>query len=130
MEHVPIPPDVESIGRSAVEAGLKVHAVLGAGLLESAYEHCLAFELHKLGIDIRRQVALPIAYETTTLDAGCRIDLLLGQAVIIEVKSVDSIAPIHQAQLLTYLKLSSCRFGFLMNFNVRLFKQGLKRMVL
>ena len=78
MEHVPIPPDVESIGRSAIEAGLKVHAVLGAGLLESAYEHCLAFELHKRGIDVRRQVALPIAYETTTLDAGYRIDLLLG----------------------------------------------------
>jgi GxxExxY protein len=130
MEHLQIPPDVESIGRSAIEAGLKVHAALGAGLLESAYEHCLAFELHKRGIDVRRQVALPVAYETTKLDAGYRIDLLLGQAVVIEVKSVDSIAPIHQAQLLTYLKLSGCRLGFLMNFNVRLFKQGLRRMVL
>jgi GxxExxY protein len=125
-----IPLETELIGQHAIDAGLRVHAALGAGLLESAYEHCLAHELVLRGIDIRRQVALPITYEGTTLDAGFRIDLLVATAVIMEIKCVDSLAPIHQAQLLTYLRLSSCRLGFLMNFKVRLFKDSLRRMVL
>ncbi|HZU50839.1 MAG TPA: GxxExxY protein [Sphingomicrobium sp.] len=130
MEHEPIPPEIEAIARSAVDAGLKVHTALGPGLLESAYEHCLAYELGQRGVEVRQQVALPIVYDGVKLDAGYRIDLLLVGAIVIEVKSVDALAPIHQAQLLTYLKLSGCRLGFLMNFNVPLFKQGLKRMVL
>ena len=129
MEHQRISADMEAVARSAVDAGFKVHATLGPGLLESAYEYCLAYELEQRGVGVRRQVALPIVYETVKLDAGYRIDLLLAGAIVIEVKSVEALAPIHQAQLLTYLKLSGCRLGFLMNFNVPLFKQGLKRMV-
>jgi GxxExxY protein len=130
MRYRTISPEVEFIGRMAIDAGMRVHSVLGAGLLESAYERCLAFELASRGVEIRRQVVLPISYQGTTLDAGYRIDLLVGTLVVIEVKSVDALTLIHQAQLLTYLKLSHCRLGFLMNFNVRLFKDGLKRMVL
>jgi len=129
MPHEPIPPEIEAIARTAVDAGLKVHSVLGPGLLESAYEACLAHELERRGVPFRSQAALPIIYEGTKLDAGYRIDLLLADAIILEIKSVDALAPIHQAQLLTYLKLSGCRLGFLMNFNVPLFKDGLKRLV-
>jgi GxxExxY protein len=130
MQHAAIPAETEAVGRLAIDAGPRVHSVLGAGLLESTYEHCLAFELTRRGVDFGRQLALPITYEGVVLDAGYRVDLMLEAAVIIEVKSVDSIAPIHRAQLVTYLKLSNCRLGFLMNFNVRLFKDGLKRMVI
>lgn len=97
--------------------------------MESVYEHCLAHELTQRGVAVERQIDLPVFYEGTKLEAGFRIDLLLARAVVVEVKSVDSLAPIHQAQLLTYLKLSGCRLGLLMNFNVPLFKDGLKRMV-
>ena len=130
MQYRTISPETETIGRSAIDAGIRVHSVLGAGLLESAYEHCLAYESASRSIEVRRQVVLPISYEGTTLDAGYRIDLLLGTNVLVEVKAVDKLTPVHQAQLLTYLKLSNCRLGFLMNFNVRLFKDGLKRMVI
>ena len=130
MNHPLIPLEIEAVARSAVDAGLKVHTALGPGLLESAYEHCLAYELEQRAIEVRRQVALPVMYENVKLDAGYRIDLLVARAIIVEIKSVDALAPIHQPQLLTYLKLSGCRLGFLMNFNVPLFKQGLKRMVL
>ncbi|HEX3664497.1 MAG TPA: GxxExxY protein [Rhizomicrobium sp.] len=126
----PIPAQLDTIGRNAVDAGLRVHAALGPGLLESAYEHCVAFELERKGIEIRRQAALPISYEGIRLDAGYRIDLLLAGVVIVEIKSVDSLTPLHQAQLLTYLRLSKCRLGYLMNFNVPLFKDGIKRMAL
>lgn len=130
MVYAALSPEVEALATSAVDAGFRVHAALGPGLLESAYEHCLAYELERRGCVVRRQVALPLVYETVKLDAGYRIDLLVAGAIVIEVKSVEALAPIHQAQLLTYLKLSGCRLGFLMNFNVPLFKQGLKRMVL
>jgi GxxExxY protein len=126
--HTPISADLDAIGRSAVDAGLKVQVALGPGVLESVYEHCLAFELRRRGIEVRRQVALPLVYEGISLDAGYRIDLLLAGTVIIEVKSVDSLIPLHQAQLLTYLRLSKSRLGYLMNFNVPLFKDGIKRM--
>jgi GxxExxY protein len=109
---------------------LKVHKALGPGLLESAYEHCLAHELSVRGVSLRRQAALPSRYDGVTLDAGYRVDLVVHNAIILEVKSVDALTPLHHAQLLTYLKLSGCRLGFLMNFNVPLFKQGLKRVVL
>lgn len=129
MSHEPIPAETEIIARSAIDAGIKVHSALGPGLLESVYEHCLAHELTQRGVAVERQIALPVFYEGTKLEAGFRIDLLLARAVVVEVKSVDILAPIHQAQLLTYLKLSGCRLGLLMNFNVPLFKDGLKRMV-
>lgn len=130
-EHVlpAITGEVESVARQIVDAGMKVHSRLGPGLLESAYEHCLAFELDRRGLQVARQVPLSISYDDLTLDVGYRIDLLVCQAVIVEVKAVDALSSLHQAQLLTYLKLSHCRLGLLMNFNVRLLRDGLKRMV-
>jgi len=122
--------DVEAMARTLVDAGLKVHRALGPGLLESAYEHCLAHELHQRGLAVQRQVVLPIAYDGVTIDAGYRLDLLIENAIIVEVKSVDRLTPVHEAQMLTYLKLSARRIGFLMNFNVPLFKDGLRRFVL
>jgi len=109
--------EIETLGRAAIDAGLKVHAALGPGLLESAYAHCLLYELEHRGVAVKREAVLPIIYNGVTLDAGFRVDFLLSQAVVLEVKSVDSLAPIHQAQLLTYLRLSGCRLGYLMNFN-------------
>jgi GxxExxY protein len=128
--HEPLEGRTEEVARQVVDAGLKVHRALGPGLLESAYQECLAHELTIRGVSLRKQVALPIVYDGKLLDAGYRIDLLVEGAIIVEVKSVEALAPIHQAQLLTYLKLSGCRLGFLMNFNVSLFKHGLKRIVL
>jgi len=120
----------ERLASLIVDAGLKVHKALGAGLLESAYEHVLAYELHKRGFGVDRQMVLPIFYDGITVDAGYRIDLLVEKTILIEVKAVAALNAIHEAQLMTYLKLSGCRIGFLMNFNVALFKQGLKRLVL
>jgi GxxExxY protein len=113
-----------------VDAGLKVHRALGPGLLESAYEHCLAHELTARGVPVRRQVALPIEYDGLRLDAGYRLDLIAAEEVVVEVKAVDALTPLHQAQLLTYLKLSGYKTGLLLNFNVVLFKDGLRRMVM
>jgi GxxExxY protein len=118
---------IETLAREIVDSGLKVHKALGPGLLESAYEHCLAYELHARGIGLHRQVALPIIYEDTKLDAGYRLDILVENAVIIEIKAVDALTRVHEAQLLTYLKLSGYRLGFLINFNTPLFKHGLRR---
>ena len=120
---------VEALAQEIVDAGLKVHRALGPGLLESVYEHCLAHELQARGVIVERQVPLPVFYEGMRLEAGYRVDLLVEKSVIVEVKAVDALSRIHQAQMLTYLKLSGCHIGFLMNFNVELFKQGLKRMV-
>jgi GxxExxY protein len=128
--HAPIPVRAENAARASVDAALQVHKALGPGLLESAYEHCLAFEIARRGLAVQRQLALPIVYEGERLDAGYRLDLVIEGTVIIEVKSIDALAPIHDAQVLTYLKLSGLRVGLLMNFNVALFRQGLKRFVL
>jgi GxxExxY protein len=125
-----IPVRADAAARLCIDAALQVHKALGPGLLESAYEHCLAFEIARRGLPVQRQVALPIVYEGGKLDAGYRLDLVIDSAVIIEIKSIDASAPIHDAQVLTYLKLSGLRVGLLMNFNVTLFKQGLKRFVL
>ncbi len=98
-------------------------------MLESAYEHCLAHELNLRGLAVRRQVVLPINYDGLLLDAGYRLDLLVEDSIVVEIKAVDLLTRLHEAQVLTYLKLSKRRLGFLMNFNVMLFKQGLKRLV-
>ena len=113
-----------------MDAGLKVHRTLSPGLLENVYEHCLAHELRERGIPLRRQVLLPVAYDTVRLDLGYRLDLLVADAIIIEIKAVDTLSRLHHAQLMTYMKLSGTRIGLLMNFNVVLFKDGLKRLVL
>ena len=128
--HERISAELEDVARGVVDAGLQVHKALGPGLLESAYEVCLAYELGARKIPLRRQAALPIYYKGVQLDANYRIDLLVEEALVVEVKSVDKLTPLHDAQLLTYLKLSGCRLGLLMNFNVPLFKQGLRRLVL
>lgn len=121
--------EVERVGRVVVDSGLKVHRTLGPGLLESVYEHCLAYELEQRGLRVRRQVPLPIIYEGVRLDAGYRLDLLVEDAVIVEIKSVEATSRLYEAQVLTYLRLSPMRLAYLMNFNTPLFKQGLRRYV-
>lgn len=113
-----------------IGCAIKVHKVLGPGLLESTYEHCLCQELLMKGIKLERQVGLPVIYENNRLDVGYRIDLLVEGSVIIELKSIDQIAPIHKAQLLTYMKLSGMHIGLLINFNVTSLKDGIVRMIL
>jgi GxxExxY protein len=113
-----------------VDAGLNVHRELGPGLLESADEHCLAHELSKRSLAVRRQVILPITYDGLSLDAGYRLDLLVEEGVIVGVKAVEALTRLHAAQVLTYLKLSKRRLGLLINFNVELFKNGVRRLAL
>lgn len=121
---------IEAVGRDVVDAGLKVHRTLGAGLRESAYETCLAFELESRGLRVARQSSLPVVYEGRRLDAGYRLDLLVEDSVIVEVKAVEALSRLHEAQIITYLRLSNLRLGFLLNFNVPMFRNGLRRIVL
>ena len=130
QDHEAIDQRTEGAARQVVDAGLKVHRSLGPGLLESAYEHCLAHELTLRGLLVRKQVAFPIRYEGSELDAGFRIDLVVDERVIVEIKAVEALNSVHKAQILTYLKLSGLRLGLLINFNVGLFRQGVKRIVL
>ena len=119
----------DAAARQVIDAGLKVHRALGPGLLESAYEVCLAHELNLRGVSVSRQVPLPLHYEGLRLEAGYRLDLVVADAVIVEVKAVESLSRLHEAQLITYLKLSGLRLGLLMNFNVPLFKDGVRRLI-
>ena len=112
-----------------VDSAMKVHTALGPGLLESAYEKCLLFELHRRDIRAEAQVELPIHYDGIVIDAGYRLDLLVDEAVIVELKAVDSVTELHKAQLLSYLKLSGKKCGLLINFNVIHLKDGITRMV-
>lgn len=112
-----------------IGCAIKVHKALGPGLLESAYQECLYYELLKLGLYVEKQKSLPLVYEDVKLECGYRIDLLVERQVVIEVKSVEALADIHLAQVLTYLKLSNNRLGLLINFNVMLLKDGVKRVV-
>ncbi|MFC3880958.1 GxxExxY protein [Algoriphagus namhaensis] len=120
----------EEIFKKVLDACFKVHKTLGPGLLENAYEICLAHELQKMGLRVRSQVALPVIYDGIKLDAGYRIDLLVEESIIVELKAVDELHPIHLAQVLTYLKLSKKKLGLLINFNVKLLKNGIKRVIL
>ena len=108
----------------------KVHSELGPGLLESTYEVCLAHELSTAGLYVEKQKALPVVYNDIHLEAGYRIDLLVERKIILEVKSVDELAPIHQAQLMTYLKLSELKLGLLLNFNTKDMKKGIRRVIM
>lgn len=128
-ESAGISADVEAVGRQVVDAAIKVHRVLGRGLLESAYEHCLAHELGLRCLQVRRQVALPITFEGLRLDAGYRLDLIVEDALIVEVKAIEALSRLHEAQILTYLRLSGFRLGYLMNFNAVQMRQGLRRFV-
>ena len=125
-----IPVSTDDVARQIVDAAFKVHSTLGPGLLESVYEVCLAYELTKRGLEVSRQVALPVIYDGMQLDAGFRLDLLVCNCVIVELKVVELLLAIHKAQLLTYLKLSGYRLGFLINFNVPLIKDGIVRLAL
>ena len=117
------------ITESIIGAAIQVHRALGPGLLESAYEACLAFEIGKRGLRVEPQKPLPLVYEGVKLECGYRIDLLVEGSVIVEIKPVDRLAPIHEAQILSYLKLSGCKIGLLINFNVTMLKDGIRRFV-
>ena len=122
--------DIEAIAADIVDCAIKVHKILGPGLLESAYQYCHTYELRKRNWDVRTEVKLPLHYEDQKIDVGYRIDTLMNNLVIVENKTVESILPVHEAQLLTYMKLSGCKIGFLLNWNVALMKHGIKRYVL
>jgi len=117
------------ISRLVYESALKVHRALGPGLLESAYEECLCFELNKHNLQIQKQAPLPLIYEEVKLNVGFRADILVNKKVILEIKAVDALNDIHMAQVLTYLKVSGCKLGMLINFNVLLVKDGIRRIV-
>lgn len=119
-----------TIGTLILDAAFEVHRELGPGLLESAYEHCLLYELAQMGLRVESQLALPVVYKGSKLDCGYRIDLKVEDKVIVEIKAVEVLNDVHLAQVLTYMKLSECHLGYLINFNVKYLKQGIKRVVL
>jgi len=130
MNYAPISDKEERIAKAIVDAAYAVHSALGPGLLENVYEVCFCHELAKRGLSCRRQVVVPIIYDGITFDEGLRLDVLVEDAVICELKAVEVVHPVFTAQLLTQLKLTGKRLGFLINFNVPLIKQGIKRVVL
>lgn len=126
----PIAPEVEKIGKAVLVAAFKVHTVLGPGLLESVYETTMAYEVRKSGLNIATQVAVPIVYDGQKLESGLRLDILVEKCVIVELKSVETMNPVYEAQIITYLRLSAVRLGYLINFNVKHLKDGIKRFVI
>ncbi|MEE9295634.1 MAG: GxxExxY protein [Phycisphaerae bacterium] len=120
---------LNAISETVIGAAITVHRELGPGLLESAYEACLAYELADRGVAMERQKALPVIYRGVKVDCGYRVDLFVDNAIVVELKSVESLEPIHTAQLLSYLKLSGSQLGLLINFNVKLLKDGIRRVV-
>jgi GxxExxY protein len=119
--------EMDQITQSIIGCAIEVHKTLGQGLLESAYEECLDFELRKMGLKTERQKPLPLIYKDVHLDCGYRMDILVEDAVVVEIKRVEALLPVHEAQLLTYLKFSNKKIGLLINFNVMLLKHGIKR---
>jgi GxxExxY protein len=122
--------DMKELTEKIIGAAIEVHKTIGPGLLESAYEECLAHEMRLRGLNFERQVPLPVAYKGVTLDCGYRLDFLVERAVVLELKALDALQPIHEAQLLTYLRLGGWAVGLLINFNVLVLKNGIKRVVL
>ena len=122
--------DLNQLTSRIIGAAIEVHRHLGPGLLESAYETCLAYELAQRGLTYERQKPLPLVYKEIHLDQGYRVDLLVDGKVIVEVKVVDNIAPVHEAQVLSYMRFSGCQIGLLLNFNVTLLKHGIRRFIL
>jgi GxxExxY protein len=123
-------PELDAIASKVVDAAYKVHFNLGPGLLESAYEACLAYEIAKRGLKVKQQVEVPLVYGDVRINAGFRLDILVEDCLIVEVKAVERLLPVHRAQMITYLKLTGHKLGFLVNFNVSLLKKGLERIVL
>ena len=130
MRYAPLSDEEERIAREIVASAYAVHSALGPGLLESVYEVCFCHELAKRGLSYRRQVVVPIVYDGITLDEGLRLDVLVEERIVCELKAVETMHPVFMAQMLTYLKLTGKRLGFLINFNVPLIKQGIKRVIL
>lgn len=128
-EFDPIPEHLQQIGTAVVAAAFEVHKKLGPGLLERVYEVCLCHELNKRGIATIRQLDIPIQYDGIKFDEGLRLDILAGNEVIVEIKAVDQVNPVWQAQVLSHLKLTGKRLGYLINFNVAVLKEGIKRIV-
>jgi GxxExxY protein len=122
--------NIEDVFRKVLDCSFKIHSSLGPGLLESVYVECLNYELIKSGLIVEKQKPLPLIYENVKLEAGYRIDILAEGKVVVEVKAIDSLADIHLAQILTYMRLSECRLGLLVNFNVVHLKDGIKRVIL
>ena len=120
---------LNKITETIISGAINVHRTLGPGLLESAYEACMVYELAQAGLKVEQQKPLPIVYREVKLECGYRLDLMIENEVIIEIKSIEKLKPIHQAQLLSYLKLSECKVGLLINFNVKVLKDGIKRVV-
>jgi len=120
---------LNKITETIIGAAIDVHRALGPGLLESAYEACMVYELAQVGLKAEQQKPLPIVYREVKLECGYRMDLMIEDEVIVEIKSIEKLLPIHQAQLLSYLKLSDCKVGLLINFNVKVLKNGIKRVV-
>lgn len=117
------------ISKIVFESALKIHQILGPGLLESAYEECLFYELKKYNLKVEKQKQLPLVYEEVNLDAGYRIGIIIEDKFIVEIKSVEALNDVHLAQLITYLRLSNCKLGLLINFNVNLLKNGVRRVI-
>lgn len=122
--------DENALSKAIIGAAIEVHDQLGPGLLESAYEECFDYELNQRHIPFERQKSVPVVYKEIRLDSGFRLDFLVGGLVVVELKSVDEVIPIYEAQVLTYLKLTGCKLGLLLNFNVRRMREGIKRLVL
>jgi len=129
LRETPIPMTENEIATTVVDAAYTIHTRLGPGLLESVYETTLAYELTKRGLTVRRQQAMPVVYESVRMDIGFRADLIVADKVIVEIKSIEAVSPVHRKQLLTYLRLTDKRLGLLINFNVELIKGGLTRVV-
>ncbi len=121
--------ELDRIAEIIIGAAIDVHRALGPGLLESAYEGCLAYELSRRGLKVERQKPLPVVYKDVKLDCGYRMDLVVEDKVVIEIKAVESLAPIHLAQMISYLRLSGCKLGLLINFHVKMLKDGVRRVV-
>ena len=130
MTYQDVPPSLNLLSNEIIGLAIKVHKALGPGLLESSYKECLFYEITRAGYFAEKEKTLPLIYETVKLDVGYRIDILVENKLVIEVKAVDALADIHTAQVLTYLKLSGNRLGLLINFNVTLLKNGIKRLVI
>ena len=130
MKYEPIDPETERIATQVLDAAFDVHRELGPGLLEETYEDCFAYELTDRGIRYERQRFLPVKYKEVKVDTRLRFDLLIENRIVVEVKAVEKVHPVHEAQLMTYMKLSSCRLGFLLNFNVVLLKDGISRRII
>src|ERR1700749_1551570 len=122
--------EINEITHAILGGAFKVHSELGPGLLENAYKHCLAHVLTEKGLFVEKEKSLPLVFESVKLDIGYRVDLLIEQQVIVEIKAIESFTDVHIAQVLTYLKLSKCKVGLLLNFNVANMKQGIKRIIL